>query len=581
MQNPEERNLKIPGLPHITTPGELNQFRPVLEWVALIMSRRQPPETLPRLSGEETLFFLQGDPVLEILGDTTPAQLEREEGFFAFDREAFTILREDNTLLFQAEKPGYLAWGLEGLTLVEPTFLRGDRQIIFRDLPLKEGTESLKTHLSTLVRDHRRLYIHPDIHVLTPESAALLVKGSPKDHVLIDSPGSEPGRDGSLKILVCEEKPILDENQRVDYRDFHSYMVAREGDQLAELHHPFPGKPGVNLYGEENPVTPGKEIVFHAGDNVKEVVQESTTCFIAAVDGLVQMKSSSVSVSEAMIVPGDVDLKTGNVDFMKDVLIKGSVTENFIVSAGGDLIVEGLIAAGAEVTCGGSLTVMGGIIGASTRVKAAKDGRINFIQDAGIYCEGSLTVMKYALNAHLFAGDSLNVMGQGLNANHRAVEGGSATAMRAMNLASAGSEMRETALTAGYNPYVERTLARIGEALGALELQISSLMNRFGCGSDMTVLLERIRRMAPLDRQKVREALARLKEYIQKREELLAERNRKQAALYYNDPERLHIQIEGRLEPKVHIRLIDEILLVEHPDNGSKFRLLNGEIVKD
>jgi len=581
MQNPEGRTLKIPGLPQITTPGELNRFRPVLEWVALIMSRRQPPETLPRLAGEETLFFLQGDPVLEFLDDTTPGQLEREAGFFAFDREAFRILREEKTLLFQAEKSGYLAWGLEGLTLLEPTILRGDRKIIFRDLPLTEGTESLKTHLSTLVRDHRRTYIHPDIHVLTPESAALLVQGSPKDHVLIDSPGSEPGRDGTLKVLVREAKPKFDDHERVDYRDFRNYTVAREGDHLVELHHPFPGTVGVNIYGVENPVTPGKEITFHAGENVNEVVHDDTTYFIAATDGLVQLKPSSVSVSEAMIVHGDVDLKTGNLDFKKDVLVKGSVTENFIIAAGGDLIVEGLIAAGAQVTCGGSLTVMGGIFGSSTRIKAGKEGVINFIQDARVYCEGSLKVMKYALNAHLFSGDSLTLLGRGLKDNRQALEGGSATAMRAMSLASGGSEMRETTLTVGYNPYAERALAHIGEALGAVELQITTIMNRLGCGTDMSVLLERIKRMAPPERRKVRDNLSLLKELTQKRQELLAERNRKRTTLYYNDPERLSLRIEGRLVPKVHIRMVDAALSVEHPDYKTGFRLQNGVIVKN
>ena len=579
MQNRDNGILEIPGFPQIRNFEDLNLTRPLLEWTALAMSREEPPDSLTSPDGEGTLFILQGDPVLKIRKDKTPGQIEKEEPF-SFDREAFRLQKEEDFLLFQAEISGYLAWGLKGLTIIDPTILQGDTKIIFRSLPVKEGTESLKNFLSSYVQDHRRRYIHPDIHILTPEAASMLVNHSPKDHILVESPGSEPGRDGSVKVLVHPQIPHVDDREQVDYRDFHSYMVARAGDRLVELTHPFPGKVGVNVYGEENQVTPGKEIVFQAGENVEEVSHENTTFLVASVDGLVILKPSSISISETMIVPGDVDLKTGNVDFRKNVLIKGSVTENFIVSAGEDLIVEGLIAAGADVRCGGSLTVLGGILGASTRVKAAQDGMISFIQDAGLYCEGSLTVLKYALNAHLFAGDSLVVLGQGLKASRQAVEGGSATAMRTMNLASAGSEMPESSLTAGYNPYAERALTNIGEALGAVELQITSLMNHLGWGIEMPVLLERIRRMAPPDRKKIRETMVQLKEFIRKREELLAERNRRQAVLYYNDPERLHIQIKGKLEPRVHIRMVDVALLVEHPDYGPGYHLQNGEIIR-
>ncbi len=458
--------------------------------------------------------------------------------------------------------------------------MRGDTQIIFRNLPLREGSGSLKTYLAALVRDHRRLYGHPDIRILTPESASELVSTTPGDHILIESPGSKPGRDGSLKVLVHPETPQVDEKEKVDYKDFHGYTVARQGDHLVEIHHAYPGKPGVNIYGVETPVIPGKEVEFHAGENVNEVIHEDVTYFTAAVDGLVQLKPLSISLSETMIVNGDVDLKTGNIDFRKNVLIRGSVTENFSVSTGEDLIIEGLIAAGAKVKCDGCLIVLGGILGGSTRVRAGKEGKVNFVQDAGVYCEGSLTVQKYSLNAHLFSEDTLTILGRGLKANHQAMEGGSGTAMRALVLASAGSEMRETTLTAGYNPYVEKTLSNINDALGAVELQITSLMNRLGGTIDTNVLLERIRRMSPQEKKKIREHLAELKGFTQKREELLAERNRKLSALRNNDPQRLSIRVMGRVVPKIHLRMVDATHSVEHLDRGTVFRLQEGMIVK-
>jgi hypothetical protein len=81
----------------------------------------------------------------------------------------------------------------------------------------------------------------------------------------------------------------------------------------------------------------------------------------AEIDGQFTREGGSGSVLPVFEVPGDLDMKTGDVDFFGTVMIHGHVQDGFTVKAGGNVFVMGTVGE-ARIHAGGQV-----IVGAGSR----------------------------------------------------------------------------------------------------------------------------------------------------------------------------------------------------------------------
>ncbi|KHD38368.1 hypothetical protein NL50_02350 [Clostridium acetobutylicum] len=144
------------------------------------------------------------------------------------------------------------------------------------------------------------------------------------------------------------------ENGKIDFKSIGFVNAVDEGSVLAIRHIGKEGHNGKDIFGNEIKKKNGKEIKINIGEGC-EFKDENTV--VSTRKGEPIYSGNKISVIAIHEVNSDVDLKTGNIKFVGDVFIHGSVSEsmkvesehnvkidqnvqNAIVSASGNIFIE-------------------------------------------------------------------------------------------------------------------------------------------------------------------------------------------------------------------------------------------------
>lgn len=205
---------------------------------------------------------------------------------------------------------------------------------------------------------------------------------------------------------------VENKNERVDYRNLNTIDNVAKDSVICKLVPATLGSSGMTVTGREMVPNPGQDMVLKPGVGVKQDPNDKSQ-FIATETGQVVMKGDTINVLALYEVNGDLTLKIGNIDFMGTVIIKGSVTGEYKVKAGQDVIIDGVLDGG-EVTAGGKVQIKGGIIGQKTRVTA--DGNIDtkYIRNAYVESGGVITVVDTIQHSTVIASEKVVLTGRGM-----------------------------------------------------------------------------------------------------------------------------------------------------------------------
>ncbi len=230
------------------------------------------------------------------------------------------------------------------------------------------------------------------------------------EHILdeIIAEGTAPQDAGSVEVemkvhLASGHGVSIAKDGHADYRSQDRITVVSEGDLLAEVRVPQGGaEPGWDVTGKTLNARELKQVPLSAGNNidVKEE-EEGITRYYARVSGALTNENNVLEIKDAHFVPGDVDMKTGNVKFNGPVTVKGSVMPGFVVFAAGDLQVGGIVD-GALLSADGSITVANGVKGAGKAVLRAKQNiAAGFIEQAHAMAVGDIRVKNSCLRSNV------------------------------------------------------------------------------------------------------------------------------------------------------------------------------------
>ncbi|MCP3981431.1 MAG: DUF342 domain-containing protein [bacterium] len=187
----------------------------------------------------------------------------------------------------------------------------------------------------------------------------------------------------------------------VDHYNRVVYVKVKTGDRVATIQPPLErfDVTGTPLNEE---ATEGGLIV---DEGTLSIAPDGTVT--AQLHGVLTIEGETVFVSRRLLVPGDVDFSTGNVDFDGSVHVRAGVKDRFVVSATEDVLVDGLIEAATIVT-GGALQCRQGMAakdrGVITVGTNAELGFLNNVQ--GKVC-GDLIVLREILNCDVSVGGTL------------------------------------------------------------------------------------------------------------------------------------------------------------------------------
>ncbi len=375
------------------------------------------------------------------------------------------------------------------------------------------------------------------INSRVPLSGIVIAQGSPPI----------PGKDGSLEYHFANKnggsKGKLREDGSVDFFNLDLIQNVKKGEPLVTVKPPIPGKPGKKVTGEEIPPSEPKEAKLPAGKNVEP--DEEGKTLLAGIDGqAVQDSKGKVSVHQVHHVHGDVDLSTGNINFLGTVIVEGNVTEGFMVEAKGDIEINGNVSA-ATLKSGGNVKIRKGYLGKNkNRIECKGNLEVKFIENGKVKAGGNVFVGDAILHSDITASGKIMVKGKGL------IAGGQLQAGQEVEANVLGSSLAtRTEISVGVAPEIRETLE---EKLKNLD-ELSDNLNKV---EKAIRLLEKQKEKGLLgeDRKgqlkKLVETWGQLKNQVKKREEEIQELQET-----IDSSEDGEIKVHKNLFPGVSIRI--------------------------
>ena len=248
--------------------------------------------------------------------------------------------------------------------------------------------------------------------------------------------------------LGISGRPVVDEYDKVDYKDLNLFVLAKENQTLAIRIPQTKGTPGQNVLGEVVAAQNGRPVPMPEGKNTKVVGEHR---LIATVNGQIVDKGSRISVDPRLEIKGSVGVSTGDVEFDGTVTVKGNVDDGFKVKATGDIEIKGSVN-GAEVS-GRNVYISGGITGADkAKVFAERDVRTAFVENALIEAGNDVYISDIALHSQIRAGKRII-----MEDKHGQITGGHAVAGESISVKILGnSAFVVTKVSVGIDPNLQR-----------------------------------------------------------------------------------------------------------------------------
>lgn len=163
-----------------------------------------------------------------------------------------------------------------------------------------------------------------------------------------------------------EEKPD-DNAQVIDYKAIGAVSGVEKGQVLAILTPGKNGEDGIDITGKIIRVKMAKKIVLMAGEGC-QLSDEFTV--IAESEGRPSVRVNTFFVYKTHEINGDVEIKTGNIKFVGDIVISGSVQEGMKVEAGNCILIKNNVSE-AEIVASGDVAIKGNVI--HSNVAAGKE----------------------------------------------------------------------------------------------------------------------------------------------------------------------------------------------------------------
>lgn len=210
---------------------------------------------------------------------------------------------------------------------------------------------------------------------------------------------SEEGTNGTVKYhfntdyLTAGE---IKEDGSIDFKERGETPHVQEGDLIAVKTPPIHGKHGKDIFGNEILCADVNDPALRTGSGVE--LSEDKLSVTSTTEGRPDLSVAGVlSVFNEVTIPGNVDYKSGNIDFKGDIFIKGTVLEGFSVQGVNITTVE-IVGGMARVS--NDFNVSGGIIESDVFVEGSTQAM--FVSKSKLYSFGDVIVTKEIIDSEIY-----------------------------------------------------------------------------------------------------------------------------------------------------------------------------------
>ncbi len=296
-----------------------------------------------------------------------------------------------------------------------------------------------------------------------------------------------PMKDGVDGVLTYNfdtsnsNKPTINEDGSVDFKNIHFLIPTKKGDVLATRTLPTEGVDGTLVTGKVMKARSGRMVNFKVGKNVE--ISEDGLSVISICDGSIKFDGSRLSVIAVLEIYGDVGVKTGNINFAGKVVVHGDVRSGYEVVATDDIVVNGLVES-AIVKTKKDLVINHGVQG-NDAAELCVGGNlvVKFINAAKVECSGDITADSIM---HSFVNCKSEIKAEGKNG---LIIGGKVYSRKSIQSKCIGSKMGTTSfLSVGISPeFLEniKDLIKKKEELLANIKKVDKVISLMGKNNDL------------------------------------------------------------------------------------------------
>ncbi len=289
--------------------------------------------------------------------------------------------------------------------------------------------------------------------------------------------GKEPvnGRDGYFifdrEPAEKQERPQINEDGSVEYVRTEEYLIVNKGDVIATYTPATIGEFGYMIdsqilipkKGKDTPPYRGKGFTVLDGEGgVKK--------YVAAVSGKLDIGERTLLVSPILDIKEDVDITTGHIDFMGDVIVRGDVTSGMKVKSDGSVMVYGHVGA-AHIVADKNITIKQGMQGKG-KGKLEAGGYIQ-----GTFFERATLKAKDGINANTLMDCNVESIGVvKVSGRQGLILGGKVDAIEGIEARTVGNEAEIISLlSAGVSTEINIKIAAVTKNIEKVQSEIDLL----------------------------------------------------------------------------------------------------------
>ncbi len=282
--------------------------------------------------------------------------------------------------------------------------------------------------------------------ILKEEIQRILTEKKYKQTIVIaKGKPAKTGKDGWYEFFFdtnpCRTPKILEDGS-ADFKDIKWFELVQENQKLAYYHSAEAGVAGYTVTGKFLKARRGREKNVLRGQGFR--VEQDGKTYVSLMNGRVTYDGDSRLEISRVLVMGNVNLATGNVNFDGTVCVKGNVGCGVVISATENVYVDGYVEA-ATIKSGGEIFLRNGVNGNGSGSIEAKEGVTGqFFEEVQVIAGTDISA-QYCMNCQLNAQGTINLHGvKGL------LLGGYARAARGIVAHCIGNRMGlRTALSVG------------------------------------------------------------------------------------------------------------------------------------
>lgn len=239
------------------------------------------------------------------------------------------------------------------------------------------------------------------------------------------------GEDAKITYFkLSEKKPEITTDGKADHYAINLIDEVKVGDWLGEKIPLTNGLSGRSVVGKEIPAKPGRDYKFKFDhESVEEIkLDDGKSQLIAKMDGAVTFNGTKISINNHLIIHGDVNYSTGNINFNGAVTVEGVVEDTFAVIANKDISINGSMGIGAVAlieSIEGNIFIKGGVNGKGVaRIRASKNVYAKYSNEANISAGEMINIGLYTYDSILDANKVVlspqkgKIVGGKVTANH-------------------------------------------------------------------------------------------------------------------------------------------------------------------